>query len=85
VRNCVLHRQPATEVIDLHNPPQLVVIIGQKWPDSALDPGVPFPPDDKTRDKASAIACVKHVADGGVATNEVRAWLAMLAESLLVA
>ena len=35
--------------------------------------------------KASAIACVKHVADCGLATNEMRAWLAMLSESPLVA
>ena len=34
--------------------------------------------------KASAIACVKHVADCGLATDEMRAWLAMLVESPLV-
>jgi hypothetical protein len=33
---------------------------------------------------ASAIACVRHVADCGLATNEMRAWLAMLVESPLV-
>ena len=34
--------------------------------------------------KASAIACVKHVADCGLASDEMRAWLAMLADSPLV-
>ena len=34
--------------------------------------------------KASAIACIKHVADCGLATDEMRAWLAMLVESPLV-
>jgi hypothetical protein len=34
--------------------------------------------------KASAIACVKHVADCGLATNEVRSSLAMQVESPLV-
>jgi hypothetical protein len=34
--------------------------------------------------KASAIACVKHVADCGLATDEMRSWLAMLMESPLV-
>jgi hypothetical protein len=34
--------------------------------------------------KASAIACVKHVADCGLASDEMRAWLAMLVESPLV-
>jgi hypothetical protein len=34
--------------------------------------------------KASAIACVTHVADCGLATDEMRAWLAMLVESPLV-
>jgi hypothetical protein len=33
--------------------------------------------------KASAIACVKHVADCGLASDEMRAWLAMLVESPL--
>jgi hypothetical protein len=33
--------------------------------------------------KASAIACVKHVADCGLATSEMRAWLAMMVESPL--
>jgi hypothetical protein len=35
--------------------------------------------------KGSAIACVLHVADCGLATDEMRAWLAMLMESPLVA
>jgi hypothetical protein len=35
--------------------------------------------------KAGAIACVEHVADCGLATNEMREWLAMLIESPLVA
>ena len=35
--------------------------------------------------KAGAIACVEHVADCGLATDEMRAWLAMLIESPLVA
>jgi hypothetical protein len=39
----------------------------------------------KPATKASAIACVKHVADCGLATDEMRAWLAMLVESPLVA
>ena len=30
--------------------------------------------------KASAIACIKHVADCGLASDEMRAWLAMLVE-----
>jgi hypothetical protein len=34
--------------------------------------------------KASAIACVKHVADCGLASDEMRAWLAMLVESPLL-
>ena len=34
--------------------------------------------------KASAIACVKHVADRGLATDEMQAWLAMLIQSPLV-
>ena len=34
--------------------------------------------------KASAIACVKHVADCGLASDEMRAWLAMMVESPLV-
>jgi hypothetical protein len=34
--------------------------------------------------KTSAIACVKHVADCGLATDEMRTWLAMLMESPLV-
>jgi hypothetical protein len=34
--------------------------------------------------KASAIACVKHVADCGLATDEMRTWLAMLVESPLL-
>jgi hypothetical protein len=34
--------------------------------------------------RASAIACVKHVADCGLATDEMRTWLAMLMESPLV-
>ena len=33
--------------------------------------------------KASAIACVKHVAECGLASDEMRAWLAMLVESPL--
>jgi hypothetical protein len=33
--------------------------------------------------KASAIASVKHVADCGLASDEMRAWLAMLVESPL--
>jgi hypothetical protein len=33
--------------------------------------------------KASAIACVKHVADCGLASREMRAWLAMMVESPL--
>jgi hypothetical protein len=33
--------------------------------------------------KTSAIACVKHVADCGLASDEMRAWLAMLVESPL--
>jgi hypothetical protein len=33
--------------------------------------------------KASAIACVKHVADCGLASVEMRAWLAMMVESPL--
>ena len=35
--------------------------------------------------KAGAIACVEHVADCGLATAEMRAWLAMLIELPLVA
>jgi hypothetical protein len=35
--------------------------------------------------KAGAIACLKHVAECGLATAEIRAWLTMLAESPLVA
>ena len=35
--------------------------------------------------KASAIACVKHVADCGLASDEMRAWLAMMVESPLAA
>jgi hypothetical protein len=35
--------------------------------------------------KGSAIACVLHVADCGLATDEMRSWLAMLVESPLVA
>jgi hypothetical protein len=38
----------------------------------------------KPATKGSAIACVKHVADCGLATDEMRAWLAMLVESPLV-
>jgi hypothetical protein len=34
--------------------------------------------------KASAIACIKHVADCGLATDEMRTRLAMLVESPLV-
>jgi hypothetical protein len=34
--------------------------------------------------KASAIACVKHVADCGLASDEMRSWLAMMVESPLV-
>jgi hypothetical protein len=34
--------------------------------------------------KASAIACVKHVADCGLASDEMRACLAMMVESPLV-
>jgi hypothetical protein len=34
--------------------------------------------------KAAATACVKHVADCGLASDEMRAWLAMLVESPLV-
>jgi hypothetical protein len=37
------------------------------------------------RRRSERIACLKHVADCGLATAEVRAWLAMLAESPLVA
>ena len=33
--------------------------------------------------KASAIACIKHVADCGLASDEMRAWLAMMVESPL--
>jgi ribosomal protein L7/L12 len=33
--------------------------------------------------KASVIACVKHVADCGLASDEMRAWLAMIVESPL--
>jgi hypothetical protein len=33
--------------------------------------------------KASAIVCVKHVAECGLASDEMRAWLAMLVESPL--
>ena len=35
--------------------------------------------------KASAIACVEHVADFGLALDEIRARLAMMVESPLVA
>ena len=35
--------------------------------------------------RAGAIACLKHVADCGLVTTEMMAWLAMLAESPLVA
>ena len=35
--------------------------------------------------KAGAIACVEHVAECGLATSEMRTWLAMLVESPLVA
>jgi hypothetical protein len=38
----------------------------------------------KPATKAGAIACVKHVADCGLATDEMRRWLAMLVESPLV-
>jgi len=38
----------------------------------------------KPTTKAGAIACVAHVADCGLATDEMRAWLAMLLESPLV-
>jgi hypothetical protein len=31
--------------------------------------------------KAGAIACVEHVADCGIATDEMRAWLALLLDS----
>jgi hypothetical protein len=34
--------------------------------------------------KAGAIACVEHVADCGLATDEMRTWLIMLMESPLV-
>jgi hypothetical protein len=34
--------------------------------------------------KGGAISCVEHVADCGLATDEMRAWLAMLMESPLV-
>jgi hypothetical protein len=34
--------------------------------------------------KASAIACIKHVANCGLASDEMRAWLAMMVESPLV-
>jgi hypothetical protein len=37
----------------------------------------------KPATKAAAIACVKHVADCGLASDEMRAWLAMLVESPL--
>ena len=33
--------------------------------------------------KASAITCIKHVADSGLASDEMRAWLAMLVKSPL--
>jgi hypothetical protein len=36
-----------------------------------------------SRAEAEAIACVKHVADFGLASDEMRAWLAMLVESPL--
>jgi len=39
----------------------------------------------KPATKASAIACVKHVSECGLASEEMRAWLAMLVESPLVA
>ena len=35
--------------------------------------------------KAGAIACVEHVAECGLATDEMRAWLGMLVDSPLVA
>ena len=35
--------------------------------------------------KAGAVACVEHVAECGLATDEMRAWLAMLVDSPLVA
>ena len=35
--------------------------------------------------KASAIAWVNHVADCGLASDEMRAWLEMMVESTLVA
>ena len=35
--------------------------------------------------KAGAVACVEHVAECGLATDEMRAWLAMLLDSPLVA
>jgi hypothetical protein len=38
----------------------------------------------KPATKAGAIACVEHVSDCGLATDEMRAWLAMLVESPLV-
>ena len=34
--------------------------------------------------KAAAIACGKHVADSGLALDEMRAWLAMLVDYPLV-
>jgi hypothetical protein len=34
--------------------------------------------------KAGAIACVEHVAECGLATDDMRAWLAMLVESPLI-
>jgi hypothetical protein len=38
----------------------------------------------KPATKASAIACIKHVAECGLASDEMRAWLAMLVTSPLV-
>ena len=35
--------------------------------------------------KAGAVACVEHVAECGLATDEMRAWLGMLLDSPLVA
>jgi hypothetical protein len=40
-------------------------------------------PATRPATKTSAIACIKYVADRGLASDEMRAWLAMMVESPL--
>jgi hypothetical protein len=53
--------------------------VRKKWSPSAVNVGAAAEP----LLKASAIASVKHVADCGLASDEMRAWLAMMVESPL--